>query len=165
MQEVVVEPPSAAVETSVKPKGGASNYNTMKYRSFLNQNGRETATEEVMNQFLNMDIERNRRGNWSKLSKTEKCKHIKDYIDNILTKQYNLSEEDQQTAFKFFTLLIDKKKLSKNTELNYNKEDGFIEHVVGLIFNPASRKFAISADTKVKTVKRTVKLEASKLLS
>jgi hypothetical protein len=51
--------------------------------------------------------------------------------------------------------MIDRKKLSKNNELIYNQENGFIEQIGGLVFNIETRKFNISEDItkKAKTKK------------
>jgi len=112
--------------------------------------------EDKINMFLSMDMEKNKKGVWSKLSKTEKVKKIKNYIKTNLLKEHNLSEGEIITANKFFSLLMDRKKLSKNNELIYNQENGLIESIDGLTFNTESRKFTINCD-KPQIKKRTVK--------
>lgn len=137
-----------------------NDYNSMKYKNNILKNTNveyttHTLTEESLNDFLNKDIEQNRKNGWTKLSKTEKYKRIKDYIDNKLTVQYQLDNNDKITAHKFFNLLLERKKLSKTNELTYNKEEHFIEQITGLIFNPITRKFSITAETKTnKTIKK-----------
>jgi hypothetical protein len=114
------------------------------------------ATEESLNQFLNLDIENNKKGVWSKLSKTEKIKKIKSYVKDTLTKTHSLNEEEAATAIRFFVLMIERKKLSKNNELSYNQENGNIDQIGGLLFNTESRKFTITiepAQSKKKTKK------------
>jgi len=114
------------------------------------------ATEESLNQFLNLDIENNKKGVWSKLSKTEKIKKIKSYVKDTLTKTHSLNEEEATTAIRFFILMIERKKLSKNNELSYNQENGNIDQIGGLLFNTESRKFTITiepAQSKKKTKK------------
>jgi DNA primase large subunit len=105
------------------------------------------STEETLNQFLNMDIENNKKGVWSKLSKTEKIKKIKSYVKDNLTTIYSLNEDEENTAIRFFILMIDRKKLSKNNELSYNQENGNIDQIGGLTFHPETRKFTIVVDT------------------
>ena len=51
---------------------------------------------------------------------------------------------------------MERKKLSKNNELTYNQDDGFIEQIIGLQFNVETRKFTINPDTS--TRKKTKKL-------
>jgi len=67
-----------------------------------------------------------------------------------------LTDAELLNANKFFSLWMDRKKLSKNNELNYNQENGLIESIEGLSFNTETRKFTINCDKplpKKKTVK------------
>jgi hypothetical protein len=145
-------------ETTSAPS--CKEYNSLKYRSMILKGSNiesttQTLTENKLDDFLNRDIELNRKNIWTKLSKTEKYKRIKEYIDNKLTSQYQLDANDKIGALKFFNLLLERKKLSKTNELTYNKEDHFIEQITGLIFNPTTRKFSIVNDIKTnKTTKK-----------
>ena len=78
--------------------------------------------------------------------RTEKLKKIKTYVKDILLPLHNLNDAEASTALRFFTLMMERKKLSKNNELSYNQEEGFIEQVSGLVFNTDMRKFTISLD-------------------
>ncbi len=135
-------------------------YNSLKYRSMILKGtniepSTQTLTADKLDDFLNKDIEQNRKNVWTKLSKTEKCKRIKEYIDNKLTVKYQLDINDKNAALKFFNLLLERKKLSKSNELVYNKEEHFIEQISGLIFNPVTRKFSITNEIKPnKTIKK-----------
>ena len=141
-------------------KDECKEYNSLKYRTMIstgeNIDTFSDATEESLNQFLNLDIENNKKGVWSKLSKTEKIKKIKSYVKDTLTKTHSLNEEEAATAIRFFVLMIERKKLSKNNELSYNQENGNIDQIGGLLFNTESRKFTITiepAQSKKKTKK------------
>jgi hypothetical protein len=141
-------------------KDECKEYNSLKYRTMIstgeNIDTFSDATEESLNQFLNLDIENNKKGVWSKLSKTEKIKKIKSYVKDTLTKTHALNEEEAATAIRFFILMIERKKLSKNNELSYNQENGNIDQIGGLLFNTESRKFTITiepAQSKKKTKK------------
>ena len=141
-------------------KDECKEYNSLKYRTMIstgeNIDTFSDATEESLNQFLNLDIENNKKGVWSKLSKTEKIKKIKSYVKDTLTKTHSLNEEEATTAIRFFILMIERKKLSKNNELSYNQENGNIDQIGGLLFNTESRKFTITiepAQSKKKTKK------------
>jgi hypothetical protein len=133
-------------------------FNNLKYRTMISTGTNiETnvgTTEETLNNFLNMDIENNKKGVWSKLTKTEKIKKIKKYVNEKLKVEYNLSDDEKNIAIRFFSLLIERKKLSKNNELNYNQEDGFIECVGGLAFNTETRKFNIVTEVTHKKTKK-----------
>jgi hypothetical protein len=143
-------------------------YNSLKYRSMILkgsniESNTQTLSEDKLDDFLNRDIEQNRKNIWTKLSKTEKCKRIKEYIDNKLTAQYQLDTNDKIGALKYFNLLLERKKLSKTNELSYNKEEHFIEQITGLVFNPITRKFSISTDVKPNKTTKNVKTKETNL--
>jgi len=145
---------------NIKNDSDCKEYNSLKYKTMI-MNGTNIeptldTNEEKINMFLNMDMEKNKKGVWSKLSKTEKIKKIKNYIKTVLMKEHELTDAELLNANKFFSLWMDRKKLSKNNELNYNQENGLIESIEGLSFNPETRKFTINCDKplpKKKTVK------------
>jgi hypothetical protein len=147
---------------NIKNDSDCKEYNSLKYKTMI-MNGTNIeptldTNEEKINMFLNMDMEKNKNGVWSKLSKTEKIKKIKNYIKTVLMKEHELTDAELLNANKFFSLWMDRKKLSKNNELNYNQENGLIESIEGLSFNPETRKFTINCDKplpKKKTVKNT----------
>ena len=141
-------------------KDECKEYNSLKYRTMIstgeNIDTFSDATEETLHTFLNMDIENNKKGVWSKLSKTEKIKKIKTYVKDTLVSKHNLNDDEANTAIRFFILMIERKKLSKNNELSYNQENGNIDQIGGLLFNTDTRKFNIVVDqsqSKKKTKK------------
>ena len=145
---------------NIKNDSDCKEYNSLKYKTMImtgtNIESSFDTNEEKINMFLSMDMEKNKKGVWSKLSKTEKVKKIKSYIKTTLLKEHNLTETEVLNATKFFSLLMDRKKLSKNNELIYNQEVGLIESIEGLIFNPETRKFTINCD-KLPAKKKSVK--------
>ena len=145
---------------NIKNDSDCKEYNSLKYKTMImtgtNIESSFDTNEEKINMFLSMDMEKNKKGVWSKLSKTEKVKKIKNYIKTTLLKEHNLTETEISTATKFFSLLMDRKKLSKNNELIYNQEVGLIESIEGLTFNTETRKFTINSD-KPQIKKKTVK--------
>lgn len=142
-------------------KDECKEYNSLKYRTLISTGANidtfPDATEETLNKFLNMDIENNKKAVWSKLSKTEKLKKIKKYVKETLVAKHNLNEDESNTAIRFFTLMIDRKKLSKNNELSYNQDNGNIDQIGGLLFNTDTRKFNIILD-QVQSKKKTKKI-------
>jgi hypothetical protein len=142
-------------------KDECKEYNSLKYRTLISTGANidtfPDATEETLNKFLNMDIENNKKAVWSKLSKTEKLKKIKKYVKETLVAKHNLNEDESNTAIRFFTLMIDRKKLSKNNELSYNQDNGNIDQIGGLLFNTDTRKFNIILD-QTQSKKKTKKI-------
>ena len=133
----------------------ALNYRTMIHTgNTLNTKTIETSEESLAN-FLNEDMDKNRKGLWSKLTKTAKINKIKKYIKEI-SESYNLNEEEVSQTTNFLVKTIERKKLSKNNELNYNQDSGNIESIPGLTFNQLTRTFTIVQD-KPSTLKRKPK--------
>lgn len=133
----------------------ALNYRTMIHTgNTLNTKTIETSEESLAN-FLNEDMDKNRKGLWSKLTKTAKINKIKKYIKDI-SESYNLNEEEVSQTTNFLVKTIERKKLSKNNELNYNQDSGNIESIPGLTFNQLTRTFTIVQD-KPSTLKRKPK--------
>lgn len=145
---------------NIKNDSDCKEYNSLKYKTMImtgtNIEPTLDSNEEKINMFLSMDMEKNKKGVWSKLSKTEKVKKIKNYIKTVLAKEYDLTEAELLYANKFFSLWMDRKKLSKNNELIYNQDVGLIEGIEGLTFNVETRKFTINSIVD-KPKKKTVK--------
>lgn len=136
-------------------------FNNLKYRTMINtgtnlENNVGTS-EDTINNFLNMDIETNKKGIWSKLTKTEKIKKMKQYINDKLKPEYNLTDEEVTSTLKIFNIMIERKKLSKNNELIYNQDNGFIEQISGLTFNQDTRKFNIVQDVNKNSKTKKIK--------
>ena len=133
----------------------ALNYRTMIHTgTILNSKTIET-TEESLAHFLNEDMDKNKKGLWSKLTKTSKINKIKKYIKDI-SETYSLNEEEVSQTTNFLIKIIERKKLSKNNELNYNQDSGNIESIPGLTFNQLTRSFSLVQD-KPLTLKKKPK--------
>ena len=132
-------------------------YNSLKYRTMILTGSpldvNTESTEECIDAFLKKDIEKNKKGAWNKLTRTEKHRRIADFVESNLTPLYQLDEPEKGTALKFCILLLDNRKLSKTNELTYNKEDRIIERISGLVFNPVTRKFMINLEKQKNTKK------------
>jgi hypothetical protein len=111
------------------------------------------SSEEMINTFLRNDIENNKKGVWSKLSRTEKHRRIHEFVDKNLSPLYQLDETEKTTALKFCIMLVDNRKLSKTNDITYNKEERIIERISGLVFNPISRKFILNLEKQKATKK------------
>jgi hypothetical protein len=135
-------------------------YNSLKYRTMILTGSpldtKSESSEEFIHTFLSNDIENNKKGVWSKLSRTEKHRRINDFVDKNLTPLYSLDTSEKSTALKFCIMLLDSRKLSKTNDITYNKEERTIERISGLVFNPTTRKFVINLE-KQKTTKKNKK--------
>lgn len=134
----------------------ALNYRTMIHTgTILNSKTIET-TEESLANFLNEDMDKNKKGLWSKLTKTSKINKIKKYIKDI-SETYSLNEEEVSQTTNFLIKIIERKKLSKNNELNYNQDSGNIESIPGLTFNQMTRSFSLVQDKPLTLKKKSKK--------
>jgi hypothetical protein len=110
---------------------------------------KETQSEQDLNDFLNEDINNHKKSPWSKLTKTSKLKKIKSYVN----KQNNgLSEEEIIQSSKLILKLLERRKLSKQNELTYDKEKGNIESIQCILFDQKSRTYKMIQE-KTSTLK------------
>ena len=139
---------------------GCKEYNSLKYRTLILTGSpldvNTESSEESIDAFLKKDIEKNKKGAWNKLTRTEKHRRLADFVETNLTPLYQLDEPEKGTALKFCILLLDNRKLSKTNDLTYNREDRMIERISGLVFNSVSRKFMINLE-KQKITKKNKK--------
>ena len=138
-------------------------FNALKYKTMIltgtnnfdSKINNETS-EKKLDSFLFNEKKKNERQTWNKMTKTDKIKKIKFFINNNLKTQYNLSEDEISTTNFFVLKLLDRKRLSKNNEITYNIESGEIENINILLFNNDNRKFTLNYE-KSKNVKKTLK--------
>ena len=109
---------------------------------------------DVLNDFLVQEMNENKKQTWNKLSKTDKLIKINHYIQTILNEKYNLTDEERQNGYKYMLTLLDRKKLSKNSELDYDENTGNINHIHIITFNHQSRNFTLNKDFKTISKKK-----------
>lgn len=129
-------------------------YNSLNYKTMIHtgntlSENKETQSEQDLNDFLNEDINNHKKSPWSKLTKTSKLKKIKSYV----VKQNNdLSEEEIIQSSKLILKLLERRKLSKQNELTYDKEKGNIESIQCILFDQKSRTYKMIQE-KTSTLK------------
>ena len=90
---------------------------------------------------------------WNKLDKTTKVKKLEKYADK-LKDDNKLNMEELSHLGKYLTGCLDKKRLQKTADVTYNKEEGFIEAIGGLVFDKKRRKFTLKkAEKRVSTLR------------
>ena len=80
--------------------------------------------------------------NWSKLSKTIKIKKLLIYSEKYKNEN-NLSDDDYEKLIIFFKDCLDKKKLQRVKDVDYNRETGEIINISALIHNKTSNHFTL----------------------
>ena len=152
-----------------KSKDTCKEFNSLKYRTMIT-NGvnidsviSNEKTEEDVFSFLENEIQSNKKQIWIKLTKSDKYKKLKDYVNNSLKDKYHLDDEEVQNIIRYLNGLLDRKKLSKSSEINYNTDSGIIENIPNLIFNKNNRLFLIknkekkTINKKARNTKTTIK--------
>lgn len=151
-------------------------YNALKYKTMImTGNNLENKIDneknvEIIDQFLMNEMKQNKKQSWNKLSKTEKLNKLNQYLSNNLCKTYSLSENEKMNTKKYIISLLDRKKLTKNSEIDYDETTGNINNIGSLEFNSTSRKFTLNKElnnskkkvTKTKTVKKVNKTDQNK---
>lgn len=138
-------------------------YNALKYKTMIltgtnnfdNKIDNET-NETKLDNFLLNEKKMNKSQSWNKITKTDKIKKIKNFINNVLKHKYELTEEEIAHTNIFILKLLDRKRLTKNNEITYSIEKSEIENINILLFNKDNRKFTLNYE-KNKISKKTLK--------
>ena len=142
-------------------KSACKEYNTLKYKTMIMTGNNIDKTieneknEETINSFLLNELKEHKKQPWNKLTKTEKIKKINNYIENKLKIEHALSPSECKQTQKYMSSMIDRKKLAKNSDLEYNEETGVIDKIHVILFNIPLRKFTLNNDYKPTTKKKT----------
>ncbi len=114
---------------------------------------RETFDISKIDDYLDTEKLGNVNDSWTKLDKTTKLKKLLIYAD-VYKLEQNLSETDYDSLVSYFKDCLDKKKLHKVKEVNYNKDTGLIASIPGLVYNKSSNNFTLkNIDKKISTIK------------
>lgn len=128
---------------------------SMKYKNVgIPWNNRKNTTS-MSNLEAMLETERieNDNENWSKLSKTVKIKKMLIYADKYKSEN-NLSDDDYNKLVAFFKDCLDKKKLQRVKDVEYNRETCEIVNIPSLIHNKTSNHFTLKiVCKKVSTIK------------
>ena len=104
----------------------------------------EEVTVNTMGDLLNSETNTIFFKPWNKLEKGLKCNRINKYLTE--QEEYELSDKETEDLKKLLYNTIHKGKLTKNTDVNYNKDDGTIVKINILLYDEKKRKFAIKKE-------------------
>ena len=131
---------------------------TLKYKSIV-LNGipwpesKSSSDLANLDKFLENEKITNSNEPWSKLDKTAKSKKLILFADNYKTSN-NLSDIEYEQLILFFKDCLDKNKLKRVKDVNYNKETGEIKYIPALYYNKPSNHFTLkNLDKRVSTLK------------
>ncbi len=131
---------------------------TLKYKSMI-LNGipwpetKSSSDLANLDKFLENEKITNSNEPWSKLDKTDKLRKLILFAYNYKS-LHNLTENEYTQLIVFFKDCLDKKKLQRVKDVNYNKETGEISDIPALHFNKPSNHFTLkNLDKRVSTLK------------
>ena len=131
---------------------------TLKYKSIILNNipwpeSKSSADLANLDKFLENEKITNSNKPWSKLDKTTKIKKLIVFADNY-KQLHNLTNEEYDRLLTFFRDCLDKKKLQRVKDVNYNKETCEIKDIPALCFNKPTNHFTLkNIDKRVSTLK------------
>jgi len=114
-----------------------------------------TLKEENVDHILENETQQNKIESWNKLNKTIKIQKLHQYADKYGIEQ-NYSEEEIRKLKIFFIESLERGKLLKTKEVNYNKNTQQITDIQGLHYYNNTHKFTL----KIMDAKRVSTLKS-----
>ena len=130
-------------------------YKTMLLNNNNNNNSFKSNTHtnsEKINSLLKLETVLNEKMSWSKLDKTIKYIKIKEYILDLKEK-HALSQSEIDTTNTEMLDHLNKRKLYKVKDVDYDIESGKITNIQSLFFNKNTRRFSLKNERRVSTLK------------
>jgi len=116
-------------------------------------NEETTTTDEKLSEYLENEKRVNANTTWSKLNKAERLRLLDVYADSYATDNTLLPEE-VAILKSYLKQSLDRKKLQRVKDVQYDKATGSIKSIPGLTFNKQQRKFTLKrSDKKTSTLK------------
>lgn len=143
-------------------------YNNLKYKTMIMTGNtidtkiENQANRETIDSFLTKEMNQHKKQSWTRLTKTEKTNKIKQYIETIIKQDFELTNDECQSAYNYICSLLERNKLIKNTELDYNEEEGNINNIYIICFNKIQRKFVLNKNFKTSSLKKKQNINKKK---
>jgi hypothetical protein len=129
-------------------------YRTMLLSGNMLQESKSSSNDlENLEKFLEDNKTTNQNETWSKLDKTTKMKKMKVFAEKF-TKENNYTEEESILLSSFLNDCLDRKKLQRVKDVEYDKVTGDIKEIPSLVFNKLNKHFTLkNMDKRVNTLK------------
>jgi len=108
----------------------------------MNTSSKKTISLNNLETMLETERNNNDNETWTKLSKTIKLKKLIVYA-SVYKLEHNLSDNEQEKLILFFKDCLDKKKLQRVKDVDYNRETGEIVSIPALIHNKNNHNFTL----------------------
>lgn len=100
--------------------------------------------ENILEQEKNED---NKEITWNKLNKMNKMNKLKEFAEDYC-KTNNLNCDIKQELEDFLKLSLDRKRLQRVKDIQYDKKTGVVKHIPGLQFKKNVKKFTLKNNDK-----------------
>lgn len=96
----------------------------------------------TLDKFLENEKNNNETEPWCKLNKTIKSKKLLEYV-SFYQAENNLTEDECELLIKFLKDCLDRKKLQRVKDVNYDKERGIVTSIPALCYIKPSKHFTL----------------------
>jgi hypothetical protein len=128
-------------------------YKTMLLNGNSLHESKQTDNLSNLDKFLEDDKNNNQNEPWSKLDKTIKTKKLL-LFSEYFSKENNFTDEEKHLLVLFLKDCLDRKRLQRVKDVNYDKTTGEIKTIPSLFYNKEVRHFTLkNQDRRVSTVK------------
>jgi hypothetical protein len=145
-------------KTINEPKTANDELKNIKYKNMLfngikNQEQKHNNSISNLDKFLETEKTNNQSEPWCKLNKTDKTKKLIDFSE-IYKLNNNLSDLELELLLSFFKDCLERNKLQKVKDVNYDKVTGVIKDIPSLHFLKQTKHFTLkNMDKRVSTLK------------
>jgi len=128
-------------------------YKTMLINGTVIQEIKSSNDLSNLEKFLEDNKTKNQNEPWSKLDKTVKTKKLIAFAENY-SKEKNYDSEDESLLIAFLKDSLDKKRLQRIKDVDYDKTTGEIKDIPALHYNKATKHFTLkNMDKRLSTLK------------
>jgi len=123
--DVKVSHKDISINTSLKDDGKASHIDV-----------------NELDKLLEKEKQDNKGAIWIKLDKTERIQRLQDYA-HVYSKENKMNSKEEKALRLFFKSCLDKNKLNKAKDVNYNKAERIIISIPALHFNTVTKNYTL----------------------
>lgn len=123
---------------------------------YLKQNNLVVNSNNEINidDFLLNEQKINKNSTWAKLNKMHKVNKLNYFVNEKLSETYQLNDFEIQEVKDYLKQRLERKKLTNNKEVLYDKDKQLITELPGFNFNKQTRKFTLkNIDKKANSLK------------
>ena len=111
-------------------------------------------TEECMT-LINNKCTKITKEPWNRLGRTAHIEKLTIFSETTLKDEYSLKENEIKECIEFLIKMNERKRFSRQKDINFNRETSIIVSIPILVFNEATRQFTLQSERKLNTVKNT----------